>query len=1324
MKTRNILFAAAALSTMSALADQRSENDARLVAQQYFAAQTQVAATTAPKLSLVAEKQLRRAAAAPKQQVEGSLTTPYFVYNREGGGYVIVSGSTETNAVLGYSDHDTFDAANIPDGLRYWLGFAAQAVQYVDEHPEAAVKGPLKASALSHIKTPGLTFDPVDYTKDVKPLLETSRLGNIQWNQNAPYNNDCPSKNGTRCFTGCMATAMSQVMAYHQWPDRPSGSAGGQPISVYSYDWSKVLPTYKGGQGNAEQKAMVALINHHVGLALSMEYGTDQSGSVSTMYARALRENFKYNDRVALINRDNYTYGEWVTILLNEFNHNRPVLYDGVSNDGGHAFVIDGYRAADGFFHVNWGWEGMSDGYYDIVLLNPQETGIGATLSSGFTTYQDAVVNIEPDQSKELNYYPPIQGYGMQGNLVVGTGYAELAQGDRNGYISFENMPNLDPESFNGKFGAVFTDLEGNEVGRAEAGNVTSAGASMQTNPHATPSGGYFTIPQLSDGEYRVFCYVQDAEGNFGVIRTTADVPNFMTMKQADGRAFFQIADHHPTGLQVKEWAFDKQAIAYGSTGLSVTLVNTSDQPEYGSLGLQLAIPNRMNQSLYCEFQYFAPGEERTFIFPFTFEEYGTYEIRTFNFYRLNGGGLAEIIDPRSKSFDILRGISQLLQQLADEIENTQSILNRAKLSGAYPETACNTLQAAIDKAKNTNTAGLDAQQLNDLIKELKAALATFYKNLDTSSSKTHTWSYVGNAAVDQGWSQAPGVTGYYGISIPEEDLSPYIGGQVVGLQGFFGRYAKYGSSVNSFSGDDITVRILLFDFDGARPGNRVLAQSEEFTPTYYQYDNYLFNEPYTIGEGGLFCVAEVTLNNPPQRYSTMASCKSVTTEGACWMNNGNGWEDMYGSYGSNACAHALKALIVGGSAVSDAKLTEVKTSAVAVNSDITVTGKITNLSPDDISSYTLAWSHDDDGQEGTKTFNTRIAKGATAEFTLTVPGYATAKLHNLRVKVTKVGNEEDAIPSNSTVDLQIPVTARKYTRNVVCEENTGAACGYCPRGIVTFDYMKEKYKDEFIGISIHNFNNSGNDADLYYTGTNIAPLLVYLSTAPSGMLNRSEAGYTKMNQAETESLFLEQQRTCIAQITGTATVDLTKRTFSVTTETEFGYDYSDGNYAIGYAIVEDGCNKGGMGYNQTNYYSQISYNYGLGTMGGWESKGGVVRGVVYDDVFRDFLPAYTGQPGSVPTKGEGGKPMSYTYTASLPAKVTNVKNVRIIPMLIDVNSKEVLNAVNLRPTFDGTDGIDTVLAPTSDAPAYDLSGRRTNTTNGVTIQSGKKVMK
>lgn len=307
---------------------------------------------------------------------------PYYVINiGDGEGFVIASGDDRSRAILGYSDEGTIDLDSMPDGLKWMLGFYEEQIQ----------RAPCQARP---VKARTTTSYPA-----VEPLLTT------KWNQYAPYNLSCPVHTSMgRCITGCVATAMAQVMYYHRERStdkllkmipgyqRTSGFDSSkmtlEPIPKGAkIDWDNMLDEYVSGNYTNEQALAVANLMLYCGASVDMEYGWQFSGSSSGLVPGALYEYFGYK-KSKYINRNNYSDDEWEAVIYGELSEGRPIHYTG----GNHAVVVDGHDG-NGYVHVNWGWGGSSDGFY---LLSAVE-GSDEEVLNGYSSYQSAVINIEPD---------------------------------------------------------------------------------------------------------------------------------------------------------------------------------------------------------------------------------------------------------------------------------------------------------------------------------------------------------------------------------------------------------------------------------------------------------------------------------------------------------------------------------------------------------------------------------------------------------------------------------------------------------------------------------------------------------------------------------------------------------------------------------------------------------------------------------------------------------------------------------------------------------------------------------------------------------------
>jgi hypothetical protein len=321
----------------------------------------------------------------------------FFVFAANGDkGFIIISGDDVAKPVLGYSDDGIYDENN--PNLAYWMETLSQEMSFAIENSfpqDEQIK--VKWDALERGQPVGASGDYVD------PLVKT------KWDQDSPYNDLCPNISGERTVTGCVATAMAQIMKYHEHPTTrtvtvPGYTTDSERIKISAitgstaYDWNSMTDTYSSSSTAAENKA-VATLMYQCGVSMKMDYNTSNNGGSNTYsedVPEALITYFGYDAGIAYHQRAyNYSYKEWLDLLKTEIKANRPVLYSGSSDDYGHAFVCDGYDIND-MFHFNWGWGGSSDGYFEISALNPNSVGIGGG-SGGYNQNQSIITGIQPD---------------------------------------------------------------------------------------------------------------------------------------------------------------------------------------------------------------------------------------------------------------------------------------------------------------------------------------------------------------------------------------------------------------------------------------------------------------------------------------------------------------------------------------------------------------------------------------------------------------------------------------------------------------------------------------------------------------------------------------------------------------------------------------------------------------------------------------------------------------------------------------------------------------------------------------------------------------
>ena len=285
----------------------------------------------------------------------------YYIFNRSDGGYIVAAGDDCIDKVLIYSDSGCIDRKNMPDNMAWWIREYERMMAF------AIQKG---ISLKSQRKQ---NRENIDY------------LLTCKWDQGYPYNSLCPiGGDGKRCMTGCVATALAQIMYYYRWPDVGFGTKEytfavddnpqmQQSLSAdfgkTSYQWNKMIDFYNGGDFSDDEKNAVATLMLHCGIALEMVYGTVSSSPILMLESNVLKNYFRYYYDIA--QKNNVSDEDFVKIVYHELSEGRPVLVGGNNKDGekGHLFVCDGYK--DGYFHFNWGWSGAGTAYCLPMELIP-----------------------------------------------------------------------------------------------------------------------------------------------------------------------------------------------------------------------------------------------------------------------------------------------------------------------------------------------------------------------------------------------------------------------------------------------------------------------------------------------------------------------------------------------------------------------------------------------------------------------------------------------------------------------------------------------------------------------------------------------------------------------------------------------------------------------------------------------------------------------------------------------------------------------------------------------------------------------------------------
>lgn len=396
----------------------------------------------------------QKAKAKSRTATTASRSDAYYVFNNDAGGFVIIAGDDAVTPVLGYTSTGSFDAENLPDGLKDLLKSYERQI-----------------AALGDNYVANRTATRAGFTGE--NLLKTA-----EWNQMAPFNKYTPNN----YVTGCVATAGAIVMKHHGYPAKGTGSHSytwnGKTISAdfeQNYDWASMPAVYDGTNDAAFDG--VARLMADLGVAVEMQYNKDGSGAYIGNLVTALQKYYGYSKLSHLMAIEDVGAEAWNSRLREEIDANRPVLY--AASDparGGHAFVIDGYK--DESFSVNWGWGGYCDGFYQIGALNPES--VGKPTGDKYNVGQSAVFGMQPSDGTEK-----VSGMGFLTNV---------------GELQMLNMNITDVKK--GQNGVIFSAPIGNTGDQPYTGEAAVALMNAKGEMREIVSSSSQTFNNLSRGSY------------------------------------------------------------------------------------------------------------------------------------------------------------------------------------------------------------------------------------------------------------------------------------------------------------------------------------------------------------------------------------------------------------------------------------------------------------------------------------------------------------------------------------------------------------------------------------------------------------------------------------------------------------------------------------------------------------------------------------------------------------------------------------------------------------------------------------------------------
>lgn len=553
-------------------------------------------ATSTVSAAIRSESEARQCAARVlKQSVSVQLAdvetfgndTLYYIFKGQASGYAIVSANDQQQAVLAFDQDEEYQSkTSMPFPLQFLLQTYCKNVELKNaEVNRLDSRRELKASRIIGI--------------EIEPLL-----GNIKWGQRAPYNSKCPLSKGERSVTGCVATAVAQVMKYYNYPRKtikviPSYTTQSESINVSFlgsgeiFEWEKIVDNYpKNGYTTAQADA-VAKLMQYVGAAYKMDYTQKQSSA--SLGPEPLVNYFGYDaDLIRYYYRTLMTIGEWNDMIVRELKAKRPVCMRGSSSGGGHAFVIDGVNK-EGLFHVNWGWNGSYDGYYDMTLLCPENNdGEGAsTTSDGYTGSNAAIVGLQPDNGIS----DPVSASPLNGKVVLTFCGYSYASNVKKSYITLVNyIASLD-----------------------DAKDITVAGGYVADNGEIVPVTAFLPL-NVESGTIAEIDMTKLKKGNTYKI---------VQLESADGGATYHVSPgsslnyleltYNEEGLKTNargtelsgEVAFSNYKKSMKEVKGNISLKNAGDQEYYNSIYIYTSNTNTMpSQYAFKTTATIEPGED------------------------------------------------------------------------------------------------------------------------------------------------------------------------------------------------------------------------------------------------------------------------------------------------------------------------------------------------------------------------------------------------------------------------------------------------------------------------------------------------------------------------------------------------------------------------------------------------------------------------------------------------------------------------------------------------------------------------------------------
>ena len=1166
----------------------------------------------------------------------GSGSDAFYIFNAEDkNGFVIVSGDDRMPEILGYSDHGKIDEESVPCGLKWLLGLYEEMAKNI-----ATCNSQPARSRASTVKAP------------IAPFVTTT------WGQDSPYNAMCPEYNGERCPTGCVATAMAQVVNYCRWPKEPTASVPWyttgmgidlEDLNPVQFDWDNMTNDY------------IARLMRYCGQSILTDYTPWYSSAQPPAVQEALVNVFGYSQATHYVKHANYDESEWEDLLYQELAEHRPVLYDGYA-DVGHAFVLHGYDS--GRFYVNWGWNGDEDGYFLLTGLN--------TSAGTYGSDQGATIGICPPTN---NNRPMVVV-----KSVSSTNTKFTPRGDDGNIIDNQVGCTLVSD---------LSEQETMQIGLALYSNETFQKILSWENHDFSVGDIYqynatFNLENIANGTYRIMAVWRHSESESWQTDANAS-ENYLEITLDDERMRMRTFPMSMDERLTEEVVVTIDGLTYClKTVNSLRLATVMNEKKHKPSG-DVYIPddveyNGVQYHVYdAEYEAFDNCPNLTSLSTSMTRFHGLNSCK--NLIRLELREGVTFMDSgvegcqKLESIELPKSVVYVSQVSASSTIKTIRFKNpnsfEYQMSFGYPEewiTALTDIYFASPFAPELGLSAIDGffpVNSHVTIHVPQGAKANYEAGGWKGWNIVEDQQLPTEQSIECGYCAGSEFSPFsrvydsgnnnneFAIRFLPDMLAPFVGKTINLIRfnpGFTADYVFISSP-----GTDYIVKQAVTGIESGR--------------TWTWFDVFL-SEPYTITGDTLYIGWGANAQHMTCAYPVVN--EDLTNEGYWHRVMGTDtsnemspgvWENLAEEYFYRPIGLKFYVSSSGEDPLNDLAINKASVTSKG-GGQYTFKAKVTNRSPKTVHNYTVAW--DIDGNvKGEKTFQTSLVNDQSETITFDVSSQLDGKNHRFNYTITSVNDHSDDVAFNSSGSVRFIAAKTVFPRKVVMEEGTSSECGSCVRGYAITDHLLEDYPDNFIPIYIHNYGEMNTE--------NYESVIDKFIMLPNGLVNRIYIT-EGMHYNQVMETFERQNLLSEAKILPSATFAADdSSSVAVTTECLFGFTDSDGSaYKIAYVVIEDNVGP----YMQSNYdYSNPSAAHDDSDyLDGWVHKEPQVK-MLYNNVARSIVGGINGVEGSVPSIIKEGDTYKYTYCFKLPDNIQSKKNVSIVTLLIDETNGEIVNA-------------------------------------------------